>query len=87
VQTPLLKLIAELEAQEPRRQIAVLIPEIVKRHWWERLLYRRRGETLRSALLRYGGSQLIVVNVPWYLQEPRIEEAMAEERRETYFGS
>jgi hypothetical protein len=78
---PLLKLIAELQAQFPDRQIAVLIPEIVKRHWWEQLLYAHRGQRLRAALLRYGGPGLVVINVPWYLEQPRLEEALEKEQR------
>jgi hypothetical protein len=51
----------------------------VKRSWWEVLLHTFRGRRLRSALLRYGGSRLVVANVPWHLEEPRLEEALAEE--------
>jgi hypothetical protein len=79
IHTPLLKLIAELEAQSQDRLIAVLIPEVVKRRWWEHLMYSHRARQLRSALLRYGGSRLVVINIPWYLQEPEIDEALSEE--------
>jgi hypothetical protein len=34
----LLKLIEGLEAEHPSRTIAVLIPEVVKRYWWQQLL-------------------------------------------------
>jgi hypothetical protein len=27
-------------------------------------------------LLRYGGSKLVVVSIPWYLEEPRIDEGI-----------
>jgi hypothetical protein len=30
-------------------------------------------------VLRYGGSQVVVINVPWYLEEPRIEQGLDEE--------
>jgi hypothetical protein len=36
-QGPLLKLIEGLEAEHPSRTIAVLIPEVVKRYWWQQL--------------------------------------------------
>jgi hypothetical protein len=78
--TPLLKLITDLEKQFPEWQIAVLIPEIVKRHWWEQLLYAHRGQRLRAALLRYGGPRLVVINVPWYLERPHLEEVLQEEK-------
>ena len=35
IHAPLLKLIKELAEKYPDRTIAVLIPELVKRHWWE----------------------------------------------------
>jgi hypothetical protein len=34
---------------------------------------------LRAALLRYGGSRVVVINVPWYLQEPHIQEGLEQE--------
>jgi amino acid transporter len=73
---PLLKLIERLEAEHPSRTIAVLIPEVEKRHWWQHLLHTHRARRLASSLLLYGGSRLAVMIVPWYLEEPRIEEAV-----------
>jgi hypothetical protein len=79
VYAPLLKLTKQLEDDNPDRTVAVLIPELVKRHWWEYVLHSRRTQRLRSALLEYGGSRVAVIVVPWYLAEPKIEEAMTEE--------
>ena len=73
---PLLKLIERLEAEHPLRTIAVLVPEVVKRHWWQHLLHAHRAQRLASSLLLYGGSRLAVMIVPWHLEEPRIEEAV-----------
>ena len=78
-QAPLLKLIKGLESEHPSRTIAVLIPEIVKRHWWQHLLHTHRARSLANSLLLYGGSRLAVMIVPWYLEEPRIEEAVEPE--------
>jgi hypothetical protein len=63
-----LKLIGKLEAEHPSRTIAVLIPEVVKRHWWQHLLHTHRARRLANALSLYGGSRL--------LEEPKIEEAV-----------
>jgi amino acid transporter len=79
IEGPLLQFIAETEKKNPGRQIAVLIPEVVKEHWWQYLLHGRRAGHLRAALLRYGGSRVVVINVPWYLEEPHIEEGLEEE--------
>jgi amino acid transporter len=85
VHAPLLKLTRKLEEENPHRTIAVLIPELVKQHWWEYLLHSRHAQRLRSALLEYGGSRVVVMVVPWYLAEPKIEEAMSEEELEEPF--
>jgi amino acid transporter len=81
VHPPLLRLVKKLEDDNPDRTIAVMIPELVKAHWWQQLLHGRRAQRLRSALLEYGGSRMVAIVVPWYLAEPRIEEAMTEEER------
>lgn len=79
IEGPLLKFIAATEKDNRDRQIAILVPQLVKEHWWQYLLHARRGQRLRAALLRYGGSRVVVINVPWYLQEPRIEEGLESE--------
>jgi hypothetical protein len=75
----LLQFVAQVERENRGRQVAVLIPEIVKERWWQYLLHGYRARGLRAALLRYGGSRVVVINVPWYLEEPHIEEGLEEE--------
>jgi hypothetical protein len=60
-------------------KIAELIPEVVKDHWWQHLLHGYRARRLRAGLLRYGGSRIVVINIPWYLEEPHIEEGLEQE--------
>ena len=62
---PLLKFIERLDADAPGRSVAVLIPELVLAHGWERLLHARRSGRLRRALLKHGGPRLNVIIVPW----------------------
>ena len=62
---PLLDFIEKLDAGTPGRSVAVLIPEMVLSHWWERLLHARRAERLRSALLRHARPRLNVMISPW----------------------
>ena len=81
IHAPLLRFIESVEAEYPGRTVAVLIPELVTQHWWEYILHTHRARHLRSALLRYGGSRLVVINVPWYLEEPRIEDALEQEEK------
>jgi hypothetical protein len=56
-----------------------MIPELVKRHWWEYLLSNQRARRLRNAVLEYGGSRVVVIAVPWYLTPPKIADALTEE--------
>ena len=79
IHAPLLKLIKEIENKNPDRTIAVLIPELVKHHWWEYLLSSQRARRLRSAVLEYGGSRAVVIGMPWHLTEPKIEQGMTDE--------
>lgn len=71
METPLLRLIRDVRQDYPNRPIGLLLPSVVKAHWWQFLLHTHRALRLRSALLRHGGSQVIVISVPWYLHEPR----------------
>jgi amino acid transporter len=66
---PLLKYVIELEREFPLREIAIIVPELVKTHWWEHLLHNHRARRLRAALLRYGGPRLVLVSVPWHLDD------------------
>jgi amino acid transporter len=76
----LLKHIAEIEAQHPDRPIVVVIPEVVKEHWWDYLLLDvSRARRLRAALLHHGGPNLAVVILPWAREEPHPEKVIEEE--------
>ena len=79
---PLLQLIAELQRQNRTRPIAVLLPDVVKKHWWQYPLHSHRLRRLQATLLRYGGSDIVVTIVPWHLEEPRIQEGLEEEDEE-----
>jgi hypothetical protein len=67
---PVLQYVAKLKEEFGNRLIAVVIPELIKVHWWEHLLHNHRALRLRHALLKYGGPRLIVVSVPWYMDDP-----------------
>ncbi len=62
---PLLEFIEKLDAATPNRAVAVLIPELVLHHPWERIFHARRAERLRAALLAHGGSRLNLIIAPW----------------------
>jgi hypothetical protein len=65
--SPLMHCIRQLEKDNPTRTVAVLIPELVVRHWWENLLHNQRTQVLKLLLLVRGNERIVVVNIPWYL--------------------
>ncbi|RAI43606.1 APC family permease [Rhodoplanes roseus] len=75
VYAPLLDLVDRLSAQHPGRTIAVLTPEFVKQRWWQYPLHTLRARRMRSGLLAYGGARVVVMSVPWYLDDPDPERA------------
>ena len=64
---PLMDYILELEQNNPGRKVAVLLPELVVRHWWENALHNQRVQLLKLLLLLKGNQRIVVVNIPWYL--------------------
>lgn len=67
VLSPLMDYILQLEDENPGRKVAVLLPELVVRHWWENLLHNQRVQILKLLLLLKGNQRIVVVNIPWYL--------------------
>ena len=65
--SPLMDYILHLEAENPGRKVAVLLPELVVRHWWENLLHNQRVQLLKLLLLVRGNQRIVVVNIPWYM--------------------
>jgi len=64
---PLVNHVMKLEAANPGRQIAVLIPELVVKHWWQTPLHNQRAQLLKLLLLLRGNQRMVVINIPWYL--------------------
>ena len=64
---PLVNHILQVERDHPERQIAVLVPELVVKHWWQRPLHNQRAQLLKLLLLVRGNQRIIVINIPWYL--------------------
>ena len=65
--SPLMDYILELEQKNPGRKVAVLLPELVVRHWWENALHNQRVQLLKLLLLLKGNQRIVVINIPWYL--------------------
>ena len=69
IEEPVLKLVDQLERRMPLREVAVLIPEVVKMRWYQYLLHTDYAAHLRRQLLRRGGTRLTVINIPWHFVE------------------
>ncbi len=67
VVSPLMDYLLKLETEFPTRKIAVILPELVVRHWWENALHNQRAQLLKLYLLMRGNGRIVVVNIPWYL--------------------
>jgi amino acid transporter len=63
---PVLDYILSEERIHEDRHIAVLVPELVVRHWWENLLHNQRSSLLKLLLLVRGKQRIVVINIPWY---------------------
>ena len=64
---PLVEYILKVERDHPDRQIAVLVPELVVKHWWQAPLHNQRAQLLKLLLLVRGNQRVMVINIPWYL--------------------
>ncbi len=65
---PILDYVLNMEAHNPGRQIAVIVPELVERHWYHYPLHNQRAELLKALLLVKGSRNIVLINVPWYIK-------------------
>ena len=65
---PILDYVLETEAKNPGRQIVVIVPELVERHWYHYPLHNQRAELLKALLLVKGSRNIVLINVPWYIK-------------------
>jgi amino acid transporter len=68
VSSPIVDYVLALEKKDPERQLAVLIPELVERHWYYYFLHNQRGAVMKTLLYLKGSQRIAVVNVPWYME-------------------
>jgi hypothetical protein len=66
--TPIVDYILDLSAKNPDRDITVIVPELVERHWYHYALHNQRAEGIRALLLLRGNQRITTVNIPWYLK-------------------
>jgi len=68
VALPICDYVLKVEADNPSRKIAVIVPELVERHWYHYPLHNKRAEILKWFILLKGNERIVLVNVPWYIK-------------------
>jgi amino acid transporter len=68
---PIIDHVLKVERKNPDRTIAVLLPELVERQWYQYFLHNQRARILAARLLAQGAHRIVIVNVPWYLRKRR----------------
>ncbi len=67
VARPLVDFVLKMEHENPDREIAVIVPELVEGRWYHYLMHNQRAAVLKAWLLVRGKQRIVVINVPWYL--------------------
>jgi len=65
---PMVDYIHSICTAKQEQRVCVLVPELVVRHWWENLMHNRRADLLKVILLVRGNRNIVVINIPWYLE-------------------
>jgi len=68
VSSPIVDYVLGLAKDDPTREIAVLIPELVEKHWYYYFLHNQRAAVMKTLLYVKGNQRIAVVNVPWYIE-------------------
>jgi amino acid transporter len=66
---PLIDYILSICTADEEQRVCVLVPELIVRHWWENLMHNRRADLLKVLLMVRGRRNVVVINVPWYLDK------------------
>ena len=66
---PLIEYILSICTADDEQRVCVLVPELIVRHWWENLMHNRRADLLKVMLMVRGRRNVVVINVPWYLDK------------------
>ncbi len=66
---PLKQVLDDLQRAQPGRDIAVIIPELVGTRWYHYVLHNQTSAFIKVYLHLSGYRRVVVVNVPWYLNE------------------
>jgi hypothetical protein len=65
---PIVDFVAQTARAHPGRDIAVVVPDLVTGHWYERLLHENRGPVLRARLRAHESGRVVVIDTPFHLR-------------------
>jgi hypothetical protein len=66
---PLIDYVEHLRDGHTDCDIVVIVPDLVVTRWYHAFLHNNRGAVLRALLRIRGGPRVVVVNVPFYVDE------------------
>jgi amino acid transporter len=66
---PMIDYILSICTADDAQRVCVLVPELMVHHWWENLMHNRRADLLKVMLMMRGNRNIVVINVPWYLDK------------------
>jgi amino acid transporter len=66
---PLKEAVSNLQRAYPGRDLAVIVPELVSTRWYHYLLHNQTAAVIKAYLLFSGFRRVVVINVPWYLNQ------------------
>jgi amino acid transporter len=69
--TPIVEIALREAKRHPDRPIAVVIPELVEKRWYNYFLHNQRAAVLKAMLYFLGTKNIMVLNVPWYVEAGR----------------
>jgi amino acid transporter len=64
---PLKQVVSDLQRAHPGRDLAAIVPELVRTRWYHYLLHNQTAAVIKAYLLFSGFRRVVVINVPWYL--------------------
>jgi hypothetical protein len=67
VVAPIVDYALQLHGQHPDRHLAILVPELMERHWYNFLLHNNRPQLLKALLNAKENPRITVMEIPWYL--------------------
>lgn len=67
--TTIVNYVLDVERKNPKRKVVVIVPELVVRKWYQTMLHNHRANLLKLVLLLRGNQRIVVVDIPWYLDQ------------------